>query len=224
MALSLANKHAIVPGGSRGIGLAIAQELARRGASVLITYVSSPSRAETAVAEIKKCAVAGAKVSSIKADSADSAAAADLVVEGAHDLFETIDIIINNAADGSDVSLEQVTTENFDHLFHANLLFPLLLCKASKKYLRQGARIVNISSTSARRRKLPLSVQRSHISLTTLTPISVPNRAHIRRVQSRPREHHQDARLRVRPRVPGDRQRRQPWARPDRHVERVRGD
>lgn len=189
MSLSLANKNAIVTGGSRGmylgcatfrrrtfclenlnipyilnkiptdgqilgIGLAIAQELARRGASVLITYVSSKPRADKAVSEIQSVAGKEAKVAAIQANSANSAEAARLVVAEAHKLFGSIDIIVNNAADGSDIDLAAVTTENFDNLFHANLLFPLLLVRESRQHLRKKARIVNISSTSARRRKL----------------------------------------------------------------------
>ena len=90
----------------------------------------------------------------MQADSANSAESARLVVAEAHDTFGSIDIIVNNAADGSDIDLAAVTTENFDNLFHANLLFPLLLVKESRQLLRKKARIVNISSTSARRRKL----------------------------------------------------------------------
>jgi 3-oxoacyl-[acyl-carrier protein] reductase len=137
-----------------GIGLAIAQELARRGASVLITYVSSKPRADKAVSEIQSVARKEAKIVAIQANSANSAEAAHLVVGEAQKTFGFIDIIVNNAADGSDINLAAVTTDNFDHLFHANVLFPLLLVRESRQFLRKKARIVNISSTSARRRKL----------------------------------------------------------------------
>lgn len=139
-----------------GIGRAIAQELACRGASVLITYVSSKARADKAVSEIRSVSQKEANITAAQADSADSAEAARLVVAEAHAAFGSIDIIVNNAADGSDIDLAAVTTENFDHLFHANLLFPMLLIQESRQHLRKKARIVNISSTSARRRKLPL--------------------------------------------------------------------
>lgn len=134
--------------------MAIAQELARRGASVLIIYVSSKPRADKAVSEIQSVAHKEAKVAAVQADSANSAEAARLVVAEAHKILGSIDIIVNNAADGSDINLAAVTTENFDNLFHANLLFPLLLVRESRQHLRKKARIVNISSTSARRRTL----------------------------------------------------------------------
>ncbi|KAB8217703.1 hypothetical protein BDV33DRAFT_134269 [Aspergillus novoparasiticus] len=151
MMLSLADKNAIVTGGSRGIGLAIAQELARRGASVFITYVSSKPRADKAVSEIQSVAKREAKVAAMQANSENAAEAARLVVAEAHRVFGFIDIIVNNAADGSDIDLAAVTTENFDRLFHVNLLFPLLLVRESRQHLRRKARVVNISSTSARR-------------------------------------------------------------------------
>jgi 3-oxoacyl-[acyl-carrier protein] reductase len=116
--------------------------------------VSSKPRADKAVSEIQSVAEKEAKVAAVKADSAISAEAARLVVAEAHKIFGSIDIIVNNAADGSDIDLAAVTTENFDNLFHANLLFPLLLIRESRQHLRKKARIVNISSTSARRRKL----------------------------------------------------------------------
>lgn len=137
-----------------GIGLAIAQELARRGASVLITYVSSKPRADKAVSEIQSIAEKEAKIAALQANAANSAESARLVVNEAHKIFGSIDIIVNNAADGSDIDLAAVTTDNFDDLFHANVLFPLLLVRESGQHLRKKARIVNISSTSARSRKL----------------------------------------------------------------------
>lgn len=104
--------------------------------------------------KIQSAAKKDAKVAAMQADSADSAEAARLVVAKAHKLFGSLDIIVNNAADGSDTDLAAVTTENFDHLFHANVLFPLLLVRESRQHLQKKARIVNISSTAARRCKL----------------------------------------------------------------------
>lgn len=116
--------------------------------------MSSKARADKAVSEIQSAALKEAKIMAIQANSANSAEAAYLVVDEAHEIFGFIDIIVNNAADGSDINLAAVTTDNFDHLFHANVLFPLLLVRESRQFLRKKARIVNISSTSARRRKL----------------------------------------------------------------------
>lgn len=134
-----------------GIGAAIAIELARRGASVLITYVSSAKKAETVVDVIQNHR---ASAHAIQADSANAAESAQKIITECGTIFsDGIDIIVNNAADGSDISLTDVTTDNFDRVFHVNVLFPLLLIQGARKFLRRGARIVNISSTTARRGK-----------------------------------------------------------------------
>ncbi|KAE8358729.1 hypothetical protein BDV27DRAFT_169224 [Aspergillus caelatus] len=151
MANSLIGKNAVVTGGSRGIGAAIAIELARRGASVMITYVSSAKAAESIAGEINS---QGSDVSgyAIQADSSKAMEAALRIVAECRKRFpEGIDIIVNNAADGSDVNLTDLAVDNFDRIFHTNVLFPMLLLQQARSQLRKKARIVNISSTSARR-------------------------------------------------------------------------
>ena len=89
----LNGKVALVTGGSRGIGAAIAKRLARDGADVAITYVSSPDKANAVVAEIK---AAGRRGVAIKADSADAAAVAAAVDKTVAELGR-LDILVNNA-------------------------------------------------------------------------------------------------------------------------------
>lgn len=135
-----------------GIGAEIALELARRGASVALTYVSSPKRAREVVSQIE--ASGESKAIAIQADCSDPTTAAPKVVAETIQAFgKQIDIIINNAANGSDQTIEEVETEIFDTMFHTNVLFPLLLIKESTPYLQKGGRIVNISSSGSRSRR-----------------------------------------------------------------------
>lgn len=89
----------------------------------------------------------------IQADCAEPTTAAPrLVAEVVKKFGSRIDIIVNNAANGSDQTLNEVDREIFDTMFHTNVLFPLLLVKESVQYLSKGSRIVNISSSGARSR------------------------------------------------------------------------
>lgn len=146
-AKSLQDKVAIVTGGSRGIGAGIAKELAKRGASVLITYASASARAEEVVADIEK---SGGKAASVKADCTHPDAP-KLVIDTAVKTFDGgIDIIINNAGAGDEMWLKDVTYEHFDKLVNTNMRFPIFLVQKSLPYLRKGGRIVNVSSVAAR--------------------------------------------------------------------------
>jgi 3-oxoacyl-[acyl-carrier protein] reductase len=145
--MSLKGKVAIVTGGSRGIGTGIAKELAKRGARVLITYVSSEKLAHDVVASIVE---AGGEAVSVKADcmSMDSP---KLVVDTAVKSFDGgIDIIINNAGAGDEVWLKDITPEHFDKVFYTNVRFPMFLMKESLPYIRRGGRVVNLGSVVGR--------------------------------------------------------------------------
>ncbi|OJJ07430.1 hypothetical protein ASPVEDRAFT_33653 [Aspergillus versicolor CBS 583.65] len=146
MSQSLTGKVAIVTGGSRGIGAGIVKELAKRGASVAFTYLSS-AKAQLLLNELHS---SGIRAIAIQADCADAAASAKKIVGQVVASFGQIDIIVNNAGNGEDHSLSDVTEEQFNRIFHINLLFPLLLVQESVPYLQQKARIVNVGSITGR--------------------------------------------------------------------------
>jgi 3-oxoacyl-[acyl-carrier protein] reductase len=143
---TLQNKTAIVTGGSRGIGKAIAIELASRGAKVLITY----SKAQVQAIEVcNKIRADGGHCCAVAATGTESSAP-KAIVQAAMENWARIDIIINNAATGGDYSLLETTQENFETVVNTNLRFPLLLIKEAVPHLGPAPRIINMSSIYAR--------------------------------------------------------------------------
>ena len=106
----LAGKVALVTGGSRGIGAAIAKWLAADGAAVAVTYSTSPAKADEVVRSIK---AAGGKALAIKADAADTEAVR-LAIAKTIGAFGGIDILVNNAGVGIMAPIEQFSLEDFD--------------------------------------------------------------------------------------------------------------
>jgi len=143
----LAGKRALVTGGSRGIGAAIATALADKGADVAITYERSAERAAQAVAAIEQ---KGRKAIAIQADSGDPVAIQRSVDEAANALGG-LDILVNNAAIARYSSIADFSVEDIDALFTINVRGPVLAAKAAIPYLKAGARIVNIGSAGADR-------------------------------------------------------------------------
>lgn len=146
---SLQNKVAIVTGGTRGIGGGIATELAKRGASVLVTYVSPKSArlGEEFVAMVKKD---GGNAVAVQADCT-SPESPKLIVETAVKEFgRGIDIIVNNAGVSEELWLRDCTYEHYERVFLTNVRFPIFLVQACLPYLRKGGRILNMSSVAAR--------------------------------------------------------------------------
>jgi 3-oxoacyl-[acyl-carrier protein] reductase len=132
---SLEGKNALVTGASRGIGRAIAEELARAGASVVVAYRSGADEAESLAEEIGGRAV--------QADVSDPASASALV-EGAGDL----DVLVNNAGLTRDGLLVRMSDEDWETVIDTNLASCFYTCRAAVRGMmkkRAGA-IVNISS------------------------------------------------------------------------------
>jgi len=148
---SLTGKTALVTGGSRGIGAAIAKALAREGANVAITYSSSPDKANAVASEIQSI---NRRVAAIKADSADAAAVVAAVQQTAQQLGG-LDILVNNAGIYTPGSFEESTLADMDRIWAVNVRAPLLASQAALKYMGDGGRIVNIGSCLAERVPAP---------------------------------------------------------------------
>jgi 3-oxoacyl-[acyl-carrier protein] reductase len=144
---SLQGKVALVTGASKGIGAAIARELASRGASVAVNYSSNKQAAEKVVAEIK---AAGGKAIAVQANVADPDSAKALAGTVAAQLGP-IDILVNNAGVYEFWPLEQVTPDHFHRQFNVNVLGLLLVTKAAVPLFNpHGGSIVNIGSLAGR--------------------------------------------------------------------------
>jgi len=139
----LAGKVALVTGGSRGIGAAIAKRLAADGAAVALTYSASPGKADEVVRSIE---AAGGKALAIKADAADTEAVR-LAVAKTVGTFGGIDILVNNAAfQQHREKLEEVSEEQWDRTFKTNIYAYFYMTKAALPYLEEGSAIVNTGS------------------------------------------------------------------------------
>lgn len=141
----LTGKRALVTGGSRGIGAAIALALAEKGADVAITYERASDRAATVVRSIKE---KGRKGLAIQADSADPTAIKRSVEEAVGTLGG-LDILVNNAATGRPGTVADISLEDIQALLDVNVRAPLLFAKAVIPHLKEGGRIISIGSTLA---------------------------------------------------------------------------
>jgi len=143
---SLKGKVALVTGASKGIGAAIARELAARGAAVAVNYSGSQAAAEKVAAEIE---AAGGKAISVQANLADPATVKPFVDTVATKLGP-IDILVNNAGIYEFGSLEAVTPEHFHKQFNLNVLGFLLVTQAVvARFNPAGGSIINIVSVVA---------------------------------------------------------------------------
>jgi 3-oxoacyl-[acyl-carrier protein] reductase len=139
----LAGKVAVVTGASKGIGAAIAQELAREGAAIVVNYASSSEDAEKVVAGITE---SGGKAIAIKADVAKAADIERLFAK-TKKTFGKLDILVNNAGVYKFGTLEQFTEEEFHRQFNTNVLGLLLVTReAINLFGDQGGSIINIGS------------------------------------------------------------------------------
>src|ERR1700676_1000695 len=141
----LTGKRALVTGGSRGIGAAIALALAEKGADVAITYERAGDRAAAVVRSIKE---KGRKARAIQADSADPEAI-KRSVEEALGALGGVDILVNNAATGRAGTVADISLEDIPALLDVNVRAPLLFAKYVIPHLKDGGRIISIGSTLA---------------------------------------------------------------------------
>ncbi|KAH7022108.1 hypothetical protein EDB80DRAFT_694050 [Ilyonectria destructans] len=143
---TLAGKVAIVSGSNSGIGLAIAKELASRGADTVINYPFPSLAAETDVAASNmptKCIAVCADMSTVDGPKA--------LVDAAVRTFGRVDILVNSAALAVNLPLEEQTLAHWDSLVNLNARGPFLMTQNVLPHLTRGSgRIVNICSVSAR--------------------------------------------------------------------------
>jgi len=144
----LKDKVAVVTGASRGIGRAIALDLAANGAKVVVNYHASAEAAEAVVAEIKGN---GGEATAVQADVSDFKAAQALI-KTAIAAYGHIDILVNNAGATRDKLLPMMKEADWDVVLDTNLKSVFNCCKAVMRPMlrrRQGGRIINISSVVA---------------------------------------------------------------------------
>jgi 3-oxoacyl-[acyl-carrier protein] reductase len=144
----LSNRVALVTGGSRGIGKAIALALAKAGAAVAINYRERGEEAASVVAAIRE---GGGRAAAVAADVSIAAAVQRMVAE-AEDRFGSIDILVNNAGMAQARGLDDISEADFDHALAVNLKSAFLCTQAVLPDMRarRWGRIVNISSIGAR--------------------------------------------------------------------------
>lgn len=146
MSLSLENKVALVTGGSRGIGRAIALELAVRGAVVVVNYNKSPESAEEVVKKIQE---AGGKTAASQADVSDFKQA-EALVKFTINTFGDLSILVNNAGITRDQLIMMMPEADWDAVINANLKSTFNCSKFAIKHMlrKRVGRIINIASVA----------------------------------------------------------------------------
>ncbi|KOT78335.1 oxidoreductase [Streptomyces rimosus subsp. pseudoverticillatus] len=147
----LDGKVALVTGGSRGIGEAIAVRLAEDGADVAFTYRSEEARAALVVERIEKL---GRRAWAVRADSADTAAVR-ASVDGTVERFGRLDILVNNAGLGVLGPIEGISEEDVDRVLAVNVRAPFIAAQAAAGRMTEGGRIISIGSCMAERVAFP---------------------------------------------------------------------
>jgi 3-oxoacyl-[acyl-carrier protein] reductase len=144
----LSGKVAVVTGASKGIGAAIAKDLAAEGASVVVNYASSKSGADQVVDEISK---RGGQAVAVQADVAKKADI-DRLFAATKKAFGRLDILVNNAAVYEFAPLEAITEEQFHRHFNLNVLGLILTTQKAVEYFDStGGSIINVGSVAATR-------------------------------------------------------------------------
>ncbi len=155
----LAGKVALVTGGSRSIGAAVAKRLAEDGATVAITYHGSPDKAAGVVGAIEQ---AGGKAIAIKADAGDPAAVRAAVAKTVED-FGSFDILVNNAGIALGGPIDDIAFEDYERMIAVNVTGVFVATQEASRHMQSGGRIIHIGSSMVRYAAFPTA------SLYTLT-------------------------------------------------------
>ncbi|MFF9816035.1 SDR family oxidoreductase [Streptomyces sp. NPDC014006] len=147
----LAGRTALVTGAGRGIGRGVAERLARDGARVAVHYGSNETAAEDAVAAIE---AAGGSAFAIRAELGVPGDAERLWAEFDRHA-DGVDILVNNAGIGTSRPFEEIDEEEYDRLFAVNVKAPHFITRLGLPRLRDGGRVINISSGLARTAAMP---------------------------------------------------------------------
>lgn len=154
MSKTLQGRIALVTGGSRGLGAAIAEALADQGADVAISYVASAAKAEAVVERLK---AKGVRAIAIQSDQADTAAAKPLIEKVVAE-FGGLDILINNAAivaRGQLVDDPALDTAALDRQWQVNVMGVIATTRAAARAISDGGRILFIGSLNGTRSLAP---------------------------------------------------------------------
>src|ERR1700757_1343947 len=151
MSKKLEGKIALITGGSRGIGAAIAKRLAADGANVAITYTRGADAAASVVKEIER---AGRKAIAIQADATD-AGAVEAAVEKTVASLGGLDVLVNNAGTAIAKRFEETTLEELDRLIDINVRGTFVATQAALKQMKSGGRIIMIGSCVGERAMTP---------------------------------------------------------------------
>ncbi len=138
----LAGSGALVTGGSRGIGAAIVERLAKDGARVVFSYAQNKDLAGQLVARLAEI---GAQVHAVAADVGGTDAVRDLF-DTAMDLLGGLDILVNNAGQALTTTIADTTEQDFDRLFAINVKGPFFLMQQAARRMSRGGRVINIST------------------------------------------------------------------------------
>ena len=151
MSKNLEGKIALITGGSRGIGAAIAKRLAADGANVAITYTKGADAAAAVVKEIER---GGRKAIAIQADATE-AGAVEAAVEKTVAAFGGLDVLVNNAGTAVPKTFEETTLEEMDRVIDINFRGTMAATQAALKHMKSGGRIIMIGSAVGERVLVP---------------------------------------------------------------------
>src|SRR5246500_2469206 len=147
MSKKLEGRTALITGGSRGIGAAVAKRLAADGANVAITYAKD---AKAAFAVVKAIERTGQKAIAIQADAIDVDAVA-AAVEKTVVTFGKLDVLVNNAGTAIPKAFEETTLEEMDRVLNINVRGVFIATQAALKHMKSGGRIITIGSAVGER-------------------------------------------------------------------------